>query len=328
MIASLNGRKIVAWAASSLLEFYLRETPDHGVAYVVDSNPELQGRMIAGVPVRSPEALAREPLNETIVVIFAISSSAIQSILRAANGQGRLLGRDVVLYSDLFRDGFAKKFEAALMRPMSDVNLTLAKSFSLVTQLPVHTTLFGNLLFLELLSDVIDCGDPSLAIAEVGCFNGGNALLACHYMMHRRTVPYRLFDSFEGFPEPSAHDPVASRKGDYAIETSYEYVLDRFSLFPHVEIIKGFVPDTFARLEPRERYGLVFFDCDLYEPALATFEYFWERIVPGGYMMVSDYVTPDGGYIGVRRAVEEFFGPRNTPVVEFWENTVGLMRKP
>ena len=140
--------------------------------------------------------------------------------------------------------------------------------------------------------------------------------------------PFYIFDSFEGFPELSQNDPETKKAGDYKIETSYENILDNFSMFPFAHVIKGFVPGTFSSLPKHERYGLVFYDCDLYDPALATFEYFWDRLMPGGYMLIHDYVAEKGGFLGVRKATDEFFKPRNIAVQEFWENTMGLAIKP
>lgn len=45
-------------------------------------------------------------------------------------------------------------------------------------------------------------------------------------------------------------------------------------------------------------------DVDLYKPILASLEYFWPRLVDGGYMLVHDYFS--FSYAGARKAIEEF----------------------
>lgn len=321
-------KKIIVWGRSKLLEFYIEHTPEHSIAYAVDSNKAVWNTEWNSVLFKSPESITSEKKGKFVVVIFAVSTNAISSILKELNAMGLLLGEDVLLYSDIFYDGFSEKVHAALGHDVDVRHYELAKSFSLNSRIPVHTTILGNTLFLELLADVIARGDATHALAEVGAFNGGNAILASQYMTMKEVRPFHVFDSFEGFPELSKNDPVANKVGDYNIETSLEHILDSFSMFPFVHIHKGFVPKTFDELDQKEGYGLVFYDCDLYEPALATFGYFWDRLIPGGYMLIHDYVAEKGGFVGVRKATDEFFNHKNIQVHEFWENTMGLAIKP
>ena len=71
----------------------------------------------------------------------------------------------------------------------------------------------------------------------------------------------------------------------------------------------------------------LFYDCDFYLPALDTFDYFWDRIVPGGYLLIHDYEAEEGGYAGVKKATDEFFGPRKIKFPSFYENTMAVIRK-
>ena len=135
-------------------------------------------------------------------------------------------------------------------------------------------------------------------VAEVGAFEGGNVLLALQSAVWPRDRKYYMLDSFEGFPHLSAADPGDFGRGDYRPERALEELLIPFNLYPEAKVIKGFVPDTFARL-PDSQYALVFYDCDLYQPALDTFEYFWKRMVPGGIVLVHDYFAQPGGFAGV-----------------------------
>ena len=59
-----------------------------------------------------------------------------------------------------------------------------------------------------------------------------------------------------------------------------------------------------------ETYAFAHFDGDLYDPALAFFEYVWPRMTDGGVLVVDDYYADPrkGSWPGVRKAVQEFFG--------------------
>lgn len=324
MSISLQNKKIIAWGRSKLLELYVKNEPSHQIAYVIDS--KFHGTVWNGFEIKSPEDILQEDKENSVVVVFAVSSNGIQSILGDLNRKGYFLNRNVILYSDLWYEGFAVKVKNILGYEPNTEAYTFAKSFSLNSRIPVHTTILGNTLFLELLSQIIQRQGRS--VVEVGAFNGGNALLASQFMLFKKSVPFYILDSFEGFPQLSSQDPSTRKSGEYVIETSYEEILDLFSIFPFAEVIKGFVPSSFSKLPENERYGLVFYDCDLYEPALATFEYFWNRMIPGGYLIVGDYVAEEGGFPGVKKATDEFFKPKDIPIHVFWENTSALVIKP
>ena len=324
MEISVN-KKIIAWGKSKMLEFYIDNTLNHKIDFIVDSNPKAQGKKFKGLSVCSPDILAGK--TPTIhIVIFAVSSLSLQAILARANTFGYVLNKNIFLYSDLFFNTFSKKVLKCLGSKPSQTNHDFVKSISLTSKIPIHTTLLGNTLFLELLSKVLD-KKQTLSIAEVGAFNGGNALIASLYMSQHRKLPFYIFDSFEGFPEISAFDPQREKKGDYNIETTFEYIRDVFALYDNVSLIKGFVPQTFKKLDKNASYGLVFYDCDLYEPALETFKYFWDRIIPGGFMLVHDYVAEEGGFTGVKKATDEFFKPKNVAIYPIWETTMALLKK-
>jgi O-methyltransferase len=56
-------------------------------------------------------------------------------------------------------------------------------------------------------------------------------------------------------------------------------------------------------------------DVDLYTPTLAALEFFYPRLVPGGYVFVHDYNSPESEW-GVSRAVNLFMRDKPEPVVE------------
>ncbi len=323
-----NSQSLIAWGSSKLLELFLKNEPSANIMYIVDSNPGLQGTQVAGIDVIAPESLPEVYRDDAIIVVFAVSNLSIQSILKQLNTMGHFLHKTVFLYADLFRKSFEDKLKTILKRSPNKHNYHFVKTLSAVTHIPVHTTLLGNWLFLELLEDIMT-RNAGWAIAEIGAYAGGNALLALLYMTrHVRQLPFFILDSFGGFPEVSEHDPRSSKAGDYQLEIPFQSVLDTFSTFPNAHVIKGAVPESFEQLDTNNQYGLVFYDCDLYRPAKHTFEYFWDRIIPGGYLLVHDYYTEAGGFEGVRRATDEFFGAQSISFHGFWETTMSLIIKP
>ena len=325
-IHGLQGKKIVVWGASKLLELYIKNSRPVPISYVVDSNPLKYRSTHCGFPVYAPEELQKEKCTESVIILFPVSNLAIQDMLEQLHPLGFRLYENVFLYSDLFYESFNTRFEKICGRKVNWTNYEFAIALTLRTKIPTHTTILGNVLFIELLAETL--GQQG-SIAEIGSYSGGNAWMSLLWMTQhgRANTPFYIADSFEGFPEISRFDPNHKKRGDYKIDGTFESVLDTFAIFPNANIVKGFVPDIFKQFGSKTNYSVVLYDCDLYEPAVATFEYFWERILPGGFLMVHDYVAEDGGYTGVKKATDEFFKGQEAEVHIFWENTSALIRK-
>jgi hypothetical protein len=145
-------------------------------------------------------------------------------------------------------------------------------------------------------------------IAEIGCHKCGTT-----YMILSSAFPHKTvfaLDSFCGLPFVNAEDNTnfrdRLRRGLYASDD----MKARKLLFPFKErayIMKGLFSESFTNSRLRNnRFSFVFVDADLYKSTLESFEFFWERITPGGFIATHDYMfhlTP-----GVTKAVSEFFG--------------------
>ena len=317
--------KYIAWGASKLLHIHLLEAENSPFAYCIDSNPAKT--MIHNLPVVRPAALAEEAPDSFHIVIFAVSNGALRAISSLLSRQGLTYRKDYSFYADFLHPEYERAFEAALGRKPDPALKDFAISFNLNSTKPMQTTIMGTELFLECF--VESAGLPG-AVAEVGAYEGGNALCALTYAHARGMAPrpYLVFDSFEGFPSLSQYDPQGFAQGDLRTETSYEEINNHFLVYDEATVIKGFVPGTFARVSPAERFSLVFYDCDLYQPMIDTLAFFWERMTPGGLLLIHDYVVEPGGFEGVRQGVEHFFGTTPAELALFPQNTMALLRKP
>ena len=137
------------------------------------------------------------------------------------------------------------------------------------------------------------------ARAECGAYRGATALLLCHAWRSRqpgyRGDDFYLIDSFAGTSASGAHDliPVRGADGTTRLEsffeagrtdTSPELVRGFFGDFPHVQICAGWIPQVFATLPERD-WAFVHLDLTLYEPTLASLEYFYPRLSTGGVIL-------------------------------------------
>jgi hypothetical protein len=154
------------------------------------------------------------------------------------------------------------------------------------------------------------------ARAECGVYRGATALLLCHALRARepayRGEDFYLIDSFAGTSASTRHDLIPVRGEDGAVQmqaffpeartdTSPELVRGYFSEFPDARICAGWVPAVFATLPERD-WAFVHLDLTLYEPTLASLDYFYPRLGAGAALLCdASPFCP-----GARKAWDEF----------------------
>jgi hypothetical protein len=167
--------------------------------------------------------------------------------------------------------------------------------------------------FVELLSRVAKI--PRGDYAELGTQHGYSAKVIWKLM--NSNADLLLFDTFAGF---TAHD-IEREKQLYdnnwttesimcsAKEQVAEVVCGQVA-HERLVLIEGRVPETFGPYNNR-RFRFAHLDMDLYEPTRAAIPWLWRRMVPGGIMVFHDYGC--AGFPGVKKAVDQFFGPLSIP---------------
>ena len=139
-------------------------------------------------------------------------------------------------------------------------------------------------------------------IAECGTYKGASAYLMCQTYQDAPDVVIHLFDSFEGLSTPNHHD------GDYWVEgaltTSQEDLETTLAPFDNYRIYKGWIPTRFNEITSLN-FRFLHIDVDLYQPTIESLNFFYERIVPRGIILMDDYgfkTCP-----GAKQAADDFF---------------------
>lgn len=152
------------------------------------------------------------------------------------------------------------------------------------------------------------------SVAECGVARGGFAQYINKYFPGKALY---LFDTFEGFDEDdlnverSFHDEgflkgMFNKSGMFRpahTQIRNEHIV--MKLMPHPEtciLKKGLFPDTAAGL--KDTFCFVNLDMDLYQPMLAGLRFFYEKMCPGGVILLHDYFNPE--LPGIKRAVANF----------------------
>jgi O-methyltransferase len=156
------------------------------------------------------------------------------------------------------------------------------------------------------------------AIIECGVWRGGSMQAVARTLLARGVSDrdLHLYDTFEGMPEPSERDRrhggkaavellENDRSGKVRASASLEdvqvgmtetgYPRERLHFHP------GMVEDTIPEHSP-ERIALLRLDTDWYASTRHELEHLYDRLEPGGVLILDDY----GYWEGARQAVDEF----------------------
>lgn len=160
--------------------------------------------------------------------------------------------------------------------------------------------------------------------AELGVFRGFFAQKIHDFLPDRKLI---LFDTFEGFDnrDISIESAISSESARDAFHrTSCESVLSLFKDPKQVEIRKGYFPETARSTDGP--FCFVSLDVDLYKPTLEGLKFFYDKMTPGGIILVNDY--NNSRYPAVAKAVQEFFptGKEFVPIPD--KNGSALVFKP
>ena len=126
-------------------------------------------------------------------------------------------------------------------------------------------------------------------MAEIGVYEGASAHIICHAKGQRH---FFGFDTFEGLPEDGeAHEYrhiAFYRKGMFVAD--FERARSVLHPFANVTLVKGVFPASALSLDAlRGRmFSFVHIDADLYTSTKDGLAFFWERMVPGGMIIVHD----------------------------------------
>lgn len=149
--------------------------------------------------------------------------------------------------------------------------------------------------------------------AEAGVGSGGVIYLLASVMMSKTIYG---FDSWIGLPKATEEDLVNGKPDIYegwghkAIPTSEMMKeLDKFG--NRIMLCKGWFKDTLF-VANNESFCFVHIDSDRYESTKQCLEFFWPRMVSGGFMFFDDYGL--GNTPGVKKAVDEFFDNKSYDV--------------
>ncbi|MDZ7839226.1 MAG: TylF/MycF family methyltransferase [Gammaproteobacteria bacterium] len=223
-----------------------------------------------------------------------------------------LLKRTLVnwLYHDIERHELLRLGDYALVkRPLFDPQRRgIGRDFSI----QAHT-----LVGFDRLDNIQHCAETVISeniagdFIETGVWRGGCCVfmrgLLKAYGIKDRTV--WVADSFQGLPKPNEEqypDDKGSRFHEMNVLAvpveSVKEIFERYGLLDdQVRFLKGWFRDTLPDA-PIEKLAVLRLDGDMYESTMDVLSSLYDRVSPGGFIIVDDY----GAYAACRKAVHDF----------------------
>jgi len=149
---------------------------------------------------------------------------------------------------------------------------------------------------------------------ECGVNKGGLARTIIEFTRFK-DLPKRfyLLDTYQGLVEEClTHEERALGRTAGGYEECFESVKRTFSEFPNIVLVRGTVPNTLSQVSA-EKVAYLSIDMNCAMPEIAAAEYFWDRMVTGGVILLDDYGWQ--GAIAQKRAFDEFARKRHTLVL-------------
>jgi len=151
---------------------------------------------------------------------------------------------------------------------------------------------------------------------ECGTNRGGTAAAIISYTHFEAAgKKFFLLDTFSGFDASTLTEKekqlVAAGMGS-RYPDCYAQVKAHFGRYLFVQIIKGSVPSTLDEVHA-EKIAFLHLDMNCSAPERAAIEYFWDRITPGGVVLLDDYGWDD--HEEQKETLDEFAASKGVEVV-------------
>lgn len=142
---------------------------------------------------------------------------------------------------------------------------------------------------------------------ECGTYSGTGIKVVVDYLGGKEFP--KIFWGYDTFDS----NPVDGHAFPGQEEGFFEKVKLRFTGYDQVKLVKGFIPDSFQIGSP-DKIAFLHIDLNNFEAELAVLEYLFDRVVPGGVVILDDYEWA-GIYRPQKIAEDSWFDQRQYRVV-------------
>jgi O-methyltransferase len=155
------------------------------------------------------------------------------------------------------------------------------------------------------------------AYVECGVWRGGMSFAMMQILPKYGITDYHFFDSFEGLPEVTEKDGAEARAQqdsdafwhDNNAADYTQFLSDLQNFKPDgvtTSVYRGWFEDTLAEYPADRPIALLRLDCDWFDSITCCLETLWDRVVPGGLVLLDAYYD----WSGCSNAVHSFLTGR------------------
>ncbi len=126
---------------------------------------------------------------------------------------------------------------------------------------------------------------------------------------------FYLLDTFQGIPLEQlseAEKQIGLQAYNQGYAECFDQVKATFADIPNVRIIKGRVPDTLAQVDT-DKVCYLSIDMNCVAPEIAAAEFFWDKLVSGGIVILDDYAW--AAHINQKHAFDAFASERQIKIL-------------
>ncbi|PHQ94979.1 MAG: dTDP-6-deoxy-L-hexose 3-O-methyltransferase [Marinosulfonomonas sp.] len=175
-------------------------------------------------------------------------------------------------------------------------------------------------------------------VFEMGVFKAGSMIRwATFRQLLENSYSRRIvgFDTFGKFPTKGVEldvdqeyvEAFVSRAGDGLSRTQVDEIFKRKG-FENIELLEGNVSDTlphFVMNNPACRIALLHLDLNVKEPTEFALEALYDRVVPGGLIVIDDYTS----VVGATEAIDDLAADKGLAIEKLSFHSVpAFIRKP
>jgi len=141
----------------------------------------------------------------------------------------------------------------------------------------IHTILWAASTVKDLEGDFVDCG---------GGFGFFMSSIYKYLNFEKLNKKYFMFDSFSGTSPEYDSINHFTKYGSW-----YNDIVENHGNKKNLEIIQGYLPQTLSGIEI-EKICFLSIDLNSYKPEIECLNILWDKIVPGGIIVLDDYGFP------------------------------------
>jgi O-methyltransferase len=161
---------------------------------------------------------------------------------------------------------------------------------------------------------------------ECGVNKGGYARMLYEYLpLAQSPRKFFLMDTFNGFDGASITQAERERgiPDAYRYTECFEQVRETFAPFLNAVLVRGAIPSTLTQVTSQQ-VAFLSIDMNCVEPEITAAEYFWDRMVPGGFILLDDYGHPL--HIAQKRAFDGFARAHGVKILQLPTEQALIMR--